>query len=214
MAISPEDEVNETNRLEAFSDGVIAIAITLLILEIDVPGKEEAERIGLAHALVDRWPSYSAFVTSFFTILVMWINHHAIFGAIARVDHMLKVLNGLLLMGVTFLPFPTAVQAEQLGHTDEQIAAGFYAATCAVIAVLFNALWRYASINNRLLHKDVNPAFVSTINWRYSFGVPVYILAVAMALVDAKLSFGICVVVGFVYLLPLRTPPVMHPISR
>jgi uncharacterized membrane protein len=214
MAIEPGDEVNETNRLEAFSDGVMAIAITLLVLEIHVPDRAEVSEVGLARALLDRWPSYAAFITSFVTILVMWVNHHAIFGAISRVDHVLKVINGLLLMSITFLPFPTAVLAGQFEGEDGHIAAGFYAGTFAANAVLFNLLWRYASHNNRLLHRDVNPEFVRTISWRYSFGVPLYTVAIALAFLGAEFSFALCMLLGLFFLLPLRIPPVTHPIER
>src|ERR1700733_6269644 len=106
----------ETGRLEAFSDGVFAIAITLLALELKVPaiwetnGKYTSE--ALAAGLAHEWPSYFAFITSFFTVLIMWVHHHAIFRLVKRVDVTLLFANGFLLMLVTVVPFPTAVVAE------------------------------------------------------------------------------------------------------
>src|SRR5262249_42578260 len=101
------EELRESERLEAFSDGVFAIAITLLVLELKVPPRDA----DLAAALLSGWPSYVAFLTSFATIGIMWLNHHRLFTTIRRVDHGTLVLNGLLLLGVTALPFPTAIVA-------------------------------------------------------------------------------------------------------
>ena len=104
-------DAKETARIEAFSDGVFAIAITLLVLDLKVP-RGMAEGRDLLAALVGQWPAYLAFVTSFATIGIMWINHHRMFTLIGRTDDGLLVLNGLLLLGVTFVPFPTGVLAE------------------------------------------------------------------------------------------------------
>jgi len=203
------EEANETARLETFSDGVIAIAITLLVLEIHVPDSAEvAEHGGLAQALVDLYPSYLAYVTSFVTILIMWINHHTIFRAIARNDHYLFVFNGLLLLGITFVPFPTTVLAANLEGADSDVASAFYAGTFAVTAVFYNLLWRYAATGNKLLRRDINPAFVSTINRRYLVGVPVYSLAAVVAFVNPDVSFGICAALAVLYLLPTKVEPV------
>ena len=100
---------SDTSRLEAFSDGVFAIAVTLLVLEIGVPHVGEGESLG--EALRHLWPSYFGFAVSFLTIGVMWINHHAMFKDIDRQDHTLLVLNLVLMMTISFLPFPTAVVA-------------------------------------------------------------------------------------------------------
>jgi uncharacterized membrane protein len=109
---APGDE-KETGRIEAFSDGVFAIAITLLVLELKVPHLEDGGAGGsLARALARQWPSYVALVTSFFTILVMWANHHRMFNVVRRVDAPFLYANGLLLLLVTVVPFPTAVLAE------------------------------------------------------------------------------------------------------
>src|SRR5215208_4821730 len=115
-----------TNRLEAFSDGVIAIAITLLVLDLRVP-QEPAD--GLGHALwFDLWPNYFAYVVSFIVIGIIWINHHAVIGAVGRADRMTLVLNLLLLMTVAALPFTTSLVAEYLrgGGSNARLAVAVY----------------------------------------------------------------------------------------
>jgi uncharacterized membrane protein len=148
--MAPQDE-KETGRIEAFSDGVFAIAITLLVLEIKVPTHSTVEASGLASALLSLYPSYLAFLTSFATILVMWVNHHRIFSLVRRSDHAFLYWNGLLLLFVTFVPFPTAVLAEYLLHSEAKVAAGVYAGTFLAIAIAFAGLWRHASQSGRLL---------------------------------------------------------------
>ena len=135
---------NETARIEAFSDGVFAIAITLLILEIQVP--PQTPHGGLRAALVNLWPSYLAFLASFMTIGVMWLNHHRLFTLINKNDDGLIAFNLLLLLGITWLPFPTALLAEHLEgpHADQTTAALVYAGSFFTIAIVFNVIWRYA----------------------------------------------------------------------
>lgn len=129
----------ETGRVEAFSDGVFAIAITLLIIEIGVPHVEGEE--GLAHALRQLWPSYFGFALSFVTIGIIWMNHHGMFKDIERVDHSMMVLNLLLLMCVSFIPFPTAVLAEYMRNDDNALAATLaYGGTFTLTAIITNVM--------------------------------------------------------------------------
>src|SRR5437879_7587401 len=140
----------ETGRLEAFSDGVFAIAITLLILEVHVSGQAGAS---LARQLAQAWPSYTGYVISFVTIGIMWANHHSMFRLIDRWTHGLVVANLLLLLCVSFVPFPTKVLAEHLpvGGHDQRTAVLFFSGTYVVIAVFYNVLWRVAVTNHRLI---------------------------------------------------------------
>lgn len=175
----------ETGRIEAFSDGVLAIAITLLVLEIRLP---ETEETGLLRALLESWPSYFAYIVSFTTIGVMWLNHHQIFKVIKRIDNVFILLNTLLLMLITFVNFPTVVMADYLGKPDEKVAGVFYAGTFVITAIIFNLLWRYAAAGNRLLDKNSDPEYVKSITDSYSFGPVFYLIAVALALVNVPLS--------------------------
>jgi uncharacterized membrane protein len=175
---SPSAE-KETGRLEAFSDGVFAIAITLLILNIEVPPLDGGT---LAEAIVRQWPAFLAYGVAFLTILIMWVNHHALFRHIQRIDRPFLILNGLLLMMVTFVNYPTALLTRYL--TDEQgrtSAAVFFSATFVVLAILYNVLWRYAAHNGRLLGPQPNHAAVQTITRQYWFGPLIYGLALILA---------------------------------
>ncbi len=145
-----------TGRLEAFSDGVIAIAITLLVLEIKVepPGFDQLWR-----SLADEWPSYLAYVTSFLTIGGVWLAHHALFERLSAIDPVLMRLNLLLLMVVAFLPFPTALMAEALqeSRAAERAAVVVYGVTAAVIELLLASASRYAASRPDLLAGDAPP---------------------------------------------------------
>lgn len=193
-----EDE-KETGRTEAFSDGVFAIAITLLILEVRVPHLEEGGQSLLA-ALGELWPSYLAYLISFLTIAVMWVNHHHLFRHIKRIDNRLLFLNSLLLMTITFVNFSTALLAEYIGKPEQQTATLVYTGTMVVNAILFNVLWRHASINHRLLGKDADMAQVKAITDQYWYGPVLYTVAFVLAFVSIGLSlalqFGLAVFFG------------------
>lgn len=133
----------ETARLEAFSDGVFAIAITLLALEIRLPHGTPGEHLG--EALLRLWPAYLAFVTSFAIIGIMWLNHHRLFTLIARVDNRLMVINLLLLLAVTAVGFPTSLVAQYLGHPGEREATIAYQLVFILCSIGFNLLWRHIS---------------------------------------------------------------------
>jgi uncharacterized membrane protein len=191
-------------RLEAFSDGVFAIAITLLVLEIRVPGPEQlASPDKLVAALSALWPSYVGYVVSFLTVGIMWANHHNLFRYVAAVDHWLLLANILLLLGVGFVPFPTALLAATLGGPSEQIGVLVYAATFVGIAIGFNVLWYRAQHGGRLLRADADPRAIEAITRSYRLGVPGYLAAFLAALVSPVL--GMAVIVGFVILFLLPT---------
>src|SRR5215471_6762940 len=152
-------EEKETGRLEAFSDGVFAVAITLLVLTIkipgiDVPASHLPNDAQLWQIVLNEWPMLAAYTTSFATIGVMWINHHRLYTHIKRTNTILMLLNLLLLLVIVFIPVPTALVAQYLVHPDQHAAALVYSGTYVILAVCFNLLWRYASYHNRLLAKN------------------------------------------------------------
>ena len=158
-----------TGRVEAFSDGVFAIAITLLILTIGIPSGHGP----LGHELLRLWPSYAAYAVSFLTIGIMWVNHHTLFRHFERVDRPLLLLNILLLMLIAVVPFPTRVAADFVrSGGDRRAAALLYGSTMTITAVLFIALWLYGS--RRLLAADSDPLEVSGITRSYLPGVPIF----------------------------------------
>jgi uncharacterized membrane protein len=171
----------ETGRVEAFSDGVFAIAITLLILAV---GLEQAFSEGeLKRQLVDLWPAYIAYAVSFLTVGIMWANHHQIFRHFARVDRPLLLLNILLLMCVSFTPFPTRVVAEHAKNgSDREAAAVLYGLTMTLTAICFFSVWIYGS--RRLLRPDADMREVDGITRSYLPGAPMYLLATLIAFVS------------------------------
>jgi uncharacterized membrane protein len=187
----------ETTRIEAFSDGMFAIAITLLILEIKVPSPDQGQ---LAKALLRQWPSYLAFFLSFAFIGIMWMNHHRMFTHIRRSDDTLLVLNLLLLLGVTSVPFPTAVLAAHLGTAGQRTAALLYNGVFVVIAIFFNVLWRYA-VSRHLLDKSLE-ASAAMISRQYAFGPFIYLVCFVLAWVDVRISLALNVALAMFFALP------------
>jgi uncharacterized membrane protein len=172
----------DKGRVETLSDGVFAIAITLLILTIAQP----SDYTRLAHQLAERWPSLAAYVVSFLVIGIMWVNHHAVFTHLRTVDRGLFYLNLVLLMTIVFIPYPTEVFGNALrnGH-GARTAAVFYSVTMTINALAWASLWLYASLGRRLL----NPAFpeeqrsISTL--LFTVGTAFYLVSVGVALVNA-----------------------------
>src|SRR5258708_37054118 len=189
---------SETGRIEAFSDGVFAIAITLLVLDMKGPRALDGNRT-LASALLTMWPTYLAFVTSFATILIMWINHHRMFTLIGHTNDQLMFFNGLLLVGVTIVPFPTALVAEYLRHDAQRTAAAVYNGTFIFIAICYNLLWRTAAVNNRLLHARASRPAVQRIFDSYRYGPLWYVIAFMLAFVSvtASLVVNLVLAIGF-----------------
>jgi len=169
-------------RVEAFSDGVFAIAITLLVLTIAEPTNYRE----LSHQLWDRWPSLAAYVVTFVVIGIMWLNHHSIFGYLERIDRPFVYLNQLLLLTVVLLPYPTGVLGEALRRGEgTRAAAAFYAVVMAVNAFCWTAVWLYASSGRRLLHSSFPEDQRRSATLGFSSGTVVYTLAIGLAFVNA-----------------------------
>jgi uncharacterized membrane protein len=197
-----------TNRLEAFSDGVFAIAITLLVLDLRVP-QDPAD--GLGHALwFDLWPNYFAYVVSFVVIGIIWINHHAVVGAIGRADQTVLALNLLLLMTVVALPFTTSLVAEYLrdGGADARLAVAVYSAGMVLNAVSWTLLWRYVAHRPALLAAHVDPAAARASVRGFNLGLPIYALTVGVSFVNAYAGLVLHFVLALYYLRsPIRFEP-------
>jgi uncharacterized membrane protein len=195
-------EQSQTVRVEAFSDGVFAIAMTLLVFQIKVPSHEQVAAHGLAHALVGLWPSYLAFLTSFATILVIWVQHHWIFALVARSDHAFLYWNGLLLLCVTFVPFPTALLAEYLLDPEARVAANLYTGTFLGISLAFDALWRHAS--TRLLSPHATGdkrGEAAQVTRQYRFGPPLYLMAFGASFLSEGWSVALCLLLALFFAL-------------
>jgi len=185
-----------TRRVEAFSDGVFAIAITLLILIIEPP--KSGQHLG--HELLRLWPSYLAYAVSFLTIGIMWVNHHTIFRHFERVDRPLLLLNILLLMLIAFVPFPTRVAAEFIRSGDDRRAAALlYGITMTITAICFFAVWIYGS--RRLLRADADMREVSGITRSYLPGTPMYGTATLIAFASGTASLILFAAIALLYAL-------------
>jgi uncharacterized membrane protein len=168
-----------TGRTDAFSDGVFAIAITLLILEIKVPHAGAAG--GLWHGLRELWPSYVAFVLSFFVVLIMWVNHHELMRLVRGVTYPFLFANGLVLLTVTFVPFPTAILAEHLPTADNGPAVAFYCGTFVFNSLAWGVLL-WSIRRDDLFRADVDPDTIGRIRRAYIAGPPVYLIATLVAM--------------------------------
>jgi uncharacterized membrane protein len=184
-------------RAEAFSDAVFAVAITLLVLELKAPGGEG----DLLHRLLTIWPSYLAYVVSFLTIGIMWLNHHTMFTHIVRVDRVLLLLNLLLLMVVAVVPFPTALAGEELAKhlrgDDAKTIMVTYGLVMIAMSICFSALWWYLVFHPRMLSERLEKAAVRRSIPRFGAGFAGYVIATFLALVSplaALVLFGVLAV--------------------
>jgi uncharacterized membrane protein len=183
-------------RVEAFSDGVFAFAITLLVVTIAQP--ENYRR--LAHDLAQRWPSLAAYIVSFAVIGIMWLNHHSVFSHFSHVDRGLVYLNLLLLMTVAFLPFPTGVLGQALARgAGERTAAVVYGVTMSANAYAWAALWLYASHNRRLLTPSFPEEERRLSTFLFNVGGVVYTAAVGVAFLNAYAFLAVQGALGVYY---------------
>jgi len=186
-----------TSRLEAFSDGVFAIAATLLILNVSVDSAN-----ALPDELLRIWPSYVAYAVSFVTIGIIWANHHTVMAQISHVNRTFLVLNTLFLLVVAFIPFPTHLLSEYiLQPTGAQAAAIAYGITGMLIAVTFNILWRYAASGRRLLRSNASARTVDGITRSYVPGPFLYAAGTAVALANPYVSAGIYAAIAVFYVI-------------
>jgi len=200
---------SDTNRLETFADGVFAIAITLLVIEIHSPDHDQIAQLGgLSHALVQLWPSYVGYVVSFVVIGIMWANHHNIFRYIGRANHVLVMLNLGLLFFVAFLPFPTAILAEYLPSPENRTTATvFYGSNLVFTALFFNVMWRYATTGRRLIRADADQQGIDGVTKEYRFGPVLYAAAALIALVNVWVSLAIHAGLAALYAVPSKSRP-------
>lgn len=192
-------------RVEAFSDGVIAVAITLLVLDLRVP--QPGHGAGLANQLAELWPNYLAYVISFLAIGIMWINHHAALRRLKGADHAVLVVNLLLLLCIVALPFSTSLFATYLtSPTGGHLAAIVYAGSFLVTSLVFFALQYLILVRRRhLLREPLTLRQQRSLLLRGVLAAPVYLVAALLGLVTPYLTLAACILLGLFYLLPFRS---------
>jgi uncharacterized membrane protein len=185
----------ETTRVEAFSDGVFAIAITLLALDLKRPMRYEvASNSALWLEMRDAWPTFLTFFISFGSVLTMWVNHHKIFEMIYKVSRPMMFANGLLLMLVVTVPFSTAVLTDYFKTPAANAATAIYAAVFALIDIAFCILWRVASRDQALLKPEVTQQHVRHLSKILLAGVPAYMVAFFVSFLSYTTSLVILTV--------------------
>jgi uncharacterized membrane protein len=201
-------------RVEAFSDGVFAFAVTLLVLGIRIPRMDDSDAsTGLQHLLVQQWPSYVAFALTFTVVGTVWANHRLAFSHFVRTDHILVSLNLLELMSVAFLPVPTGILGTWVVSERNRLAAVvFYGGTLAVLGIFHNLIWWYGAYRARLTSPDLTAQKRRALTLTWMAGPVLYGVCVGLAWLDPRISLAGFVLLGIVYLLP--TPRVLVAAQR
>jgi uncharacterized membrane protein len=188
-----------TNRLVAFSDGVFAVAITLLVLNLQVPqiatGSELVSKVGAL------WPKLLSYALSFVIVGIYWVAHHNTFHYIKRSDRNLLWLNILLLMCIVFLPFPTALLGQ---YPEQRVAVIIYAGTLVITGLVLQSLWWYATSEYRLVDRTIDPRLVQRATRRNLTAPLIYLLAIGISLFSVPASFVLFFLVPVYYILPGR----------
>lgn len=195
-------------RLEALTDGVFAIAITLLAIEIGVPHVESASGVDLRQAIIDEWPSYAAYGVTFFLIGAYWINHHRMFRLLTGITHRFVILNIFFLMTIAIIPFPNAVLADYLVEPDLRgVAAGVYGLAMIGLAVMFNLVWWYVARHPSLLQPDCDRAALRKVLRSYLMGPVAYGVALAISFFAPLVTVVLYAVIPLGYLFegPVKT---------
>jgi uncharacterized membrane protein len=188
-----------TRRAEAFSDGVFAIVITLLVLDLANPDYRPG---GLGAALARHWPAYLAFALSFVYVGVLWLNHHALFRRIGRLSLGLNWLNLGLLLGAVIIPFPTAVLADAFASGsdgDKRVAVVLYAAAAAVMSAFWLATFSYLSRRPDLLRPGTTARYMREQRWRPITGIGLYGLSALVGAFVSPVVGLICIIVMMIY---------------
>lgn len=197
------EEIPSPARLEGFSDGVFAIIITLLVLDLRVPREGALRQLPLGEALLRNWPAYVGFVLSFLQVGVLWANHHTMFHYIRRADHLLKAFTLLFLLAVAALPFTTALLAEYVrgDESDSRLAALLYAGAMGVSGLFFNAAWWHAR-RAGLVDGRADPSRLHALGLHWLLAPLCYAVAFALALVSVRVSIAMYVLLLVYYALP------------
>jgi uncharacterized membrane protein len=196
-----ESGPKETARVEAFSDGVFAIAITLLVLDIHVPEVKDNE--SLLPLILHDWTTHLAFLIGFFTILVCWINHHYMFEHIRKCNGMLLLLNGFKLLVVSFTPFATAIISKYIGTPQQEMATNIYAFNFFLMGFAMMGIWYYAYRNG--LTKHASPEFLKSVNTLYIFAPIISGTIFILSFINIWISIALFGIMFLIYVIPKKS---------
>jgi uncharacterized membrane protein len=200
-----------TQRLEAFSDGVFAISVTLLVMSLAVPLLKDPARDSLANALLHQWPHYLSFFISFINVGIVWANHHEMFRFIKRSNHIFLLINLFLLMFITLMPYSTALLGQYLMEHGNQVpATAFYSGTLLAMAVAFNAVWLYA-VKNKLVNEQCNPEAVEFMTRSHLLGPLLFGTAFILAFIWYPASVILDTLASMLFLIPSTDRPIYLP---
>jgi uncharacterized membrane protein len=207
----PDQKVQgrDASRIESFSDNIFAIALTLLVLTIKVPTIPTDDQPGyLLQQLGHQWPSYFTYVVSFFTVLLMWINHHVMFERVQKADHALMLLNGLMLLPVTLVPFPTSLLAVFIWHPQAKYAAALFAGSYVLIVGMYKLVWAHITRLNQRQGIDEDETRLRRMTRKIRIVFVLYVGAFCVAFIAPLACIGACFVLTIYLALPeLRNQP-------
>jgi uncharacterized membrane protein len=184
----------ETARIEAFSDAVFAIAVTLLVLELHVPEfKTGSKPAVLLHEFTLQWPAYVAFIISFFSIYIVWVNHHKVFKQIYQRNTGIMFANGLILFLISLVSFPSALLARFYLSPSKQLSVTIYTGMFVLVNVAFNILWQQASRDKSLLRPGITEQAIRQIRDNYLYGFPTYLAAFIISFYYPDAALLICI---------------------
>lgn len=191
--------IKEMVRLENFSDGVFSIVVTLLALELKIP--EHTTPANLKTVLLDSWPAYISFFTSFFSVLIMWVNHHGIFKFLKTADNTFLYLNGIMLCLVTIVPFTTALLSQYFNTVSAPLVLAIYSGLFILINISFNWLWYVVRTHKTLIKSDTDKKVIDKMTIAYGLGFPGYLIAFTAAFISPFLSLIICFLLWVIWAL-------------
>lgn len=178
--------------MEGFSDAIFAIAITLLVLDLHVPDTVDGT-IDLAAYLKDQWPAFLAFTISFFSIFIMWVNHHKLFKQIYSRNTAITFANGLILFFVTAVSYPTALLSKFFTGPSANVAVAVYTGLFVLINLSYNLLWYVAARNKKLLRPGITQEAINKIKKNYLYGLPTYCIAFGLSFRYPNIALVICI---------------------
>jgi len=207
----------ETARIEAFSDGVFAIAVTLLVLELHIPEFAEGHYPNqLVKALIEQWTGYFAFTISFFTIFIMWVNHHKIFKQVYKRNTGLMFANGLVLFLACLVSYPSSLLTRFYDTPSRQVSVSIYTGMFVLINLSYILLWYLASKDRNLLRPGLTEEAIRSVRNNHLYGLPTYLISFVLSFYYPAFALGICLVLWIYWAVSskkvmLNTSPVINP---